>query len=201
VVKLDGMWIENDDDLARFYEKRLLERGFSSDTMMYRVAERHTEKMDTFASVLSEVEPIQSLLEIGCGYGALLDSYTVRNSYIGLDLVPAFIAQARRKHPKLQFHVMNAMEYHVPASTVCLAGVLSSVPEPEVLFKHACGLALDWCVFDVTVADRIEPKFENLHRWTDTEMRNMVHMAGFAVTDVRDLSRSWVLVRAMRRRR
>jgi len=54
-----------------------------------------------------------SLLDVGCGYGGLLD-YMIDNSinikYIGLDLVPESITYAREKHHETQFHIMDALD-------------------------------------------------------------------------------------------
>lgn len=48
-----------------------------------------------------------SVLEIGCGAGSVLATLTPSRG-VGIDLSPALIAQARTRHPTLEFHVGNA---------------------------------------------------------------------------------------------
>ncbi len=53
------------------------------------------------------VSPQQRVLEIGCGMGDLLAA--VQPSYgVGVDFSPQMIARARRRHPQLEFHQLDA---------------------------------------------------------------------------------------------
>lgn len=54
-----------------------------------------------------------SLLDVGCGQGDLLDWLTTRGlepSYIGIDITPAMIAMARSRFPDARFELMNAAD-------------------------------------------------------------------------------------------
>lgn len=53
------------------------------------------------------VSPNQRILEIGCGTGDLLANLSPSHG-VGIDFSPEMIARARRRHPKLEFHQLDA---------------------------------------------------------------------------------------------
>src|SRR5262245_4438393 len=56
------------------------------------------------------VPPGLRVLELGCGFGDLLAA-TKPARGVGVDFSPAMIAQARERHPELEFHVSDAAEF------------------------------------------------------------------------------------------
>lgn len=53
------------------------------------------------------VSPNQRILEIGCGTGDLLANLSPSHG-VGIDFSPEMIARARQRHPKLEFHQLDA---------------------------------------------------------------------------------------------
>jgi len=65
--------------------------------------------------VLSEVCDLNGMkvLEVGCGFGDLGAYLKARRSllrYVGIDISPRMIEEARKCHPKLEFRCCNALE-------------------------------------------------------------------------------------------
>jgi len=58
-----------------------------------------------FEALLRKIEePFAGILDVGCGHGGLLDEdYCEFFYYTGIDLMPEFIEEARRRHPKATF--------------------------------------------------------------------------------------------------
>ncbi len=139
------------------------------------------------------------VLELGCGTGAILDSF--KPSYgLGIDLSPEMIAFAKKKRPHLHFEtgdicnftlahafdfaVMVDLVEHVPDLLGCfthLAKVLP--PETLVLCSSANPLwapVLHW-------AEKFQMKMpEGPHRWPGVaELRDLIEGAGFKIVDIR----------------
>lgn len=61
-------------------------------------------------------QPPQSLLDVGCGFGDLLDFLRARGwvgHYVGIDLVPEFVDEARTLHdadPSAEWHCVDFLE-------------------------------------------------------------------------------------------
>src|SRR5512133_112723 len=53
------------------------------------------------------VSPNQRILEIGCGLGNLLASLQPAHG-VGVDFSPEMIARAKKHHPQLEFHQLDA---------------------------------------------------------------------------------------------
>ncbi|MBV1703238.1 MAG: class I SAM-dependent methyltransferase [Hyphomicrobiales bacterium] len=79
-----------------------------------------------------------SLLDVGCGYGGLLDYADARGialDYSGVDIVPKMIAHARAKHPSARFEVADALalpDAPVADYVVC-NGILTLKLEASIL--------------------------------------------------------------------
>jgi ubiquinone/menaquinone biosynthesis C-methylase UbiE len=70
--------------------------------------------------VLSEIGDLggQRVLDVGCGFGGFIDycrHYGQPMNYTGIDIVPAFISEAKSRHPDEKFVEMDIME--LPDST------------------------------------------------------------------------------------
>ncbi len=57
------------------------------------------------AILTREVDPAASILDLGCGYGRLLELMPVfwRGDYLGVDLSPDFVAYGRQARPQRKF--------------------------------------------------------------------------------------------------
>jgi SAM-dependent methyltransferase len=86
--------------VVRYYEGKLQEHGPTAAGVDWNSeASQHRR----FAELSRLVEPEHSVLDVGCGYGALLDHLEVRGwqgEYTGFDLSAEMLAAARRLHPE-----------------------------------------------------------------------------------------------------
>ena len=67
-----------------------------------------------------------SLLDVGCGLGALADHLPPGVRYTGIDLLPKRIAQAKAMRPDLRFEVADVLQWrHGPYDWVVCSGALN----------------------------------------------------------------------------
>lgn len=95
-----------------------------------------------------------TVLEIGCGAGDTLAALMPTRG-VGIDLSPATIAQARARHPHLEFHVGNAED---PAALDAITGAFS-----HILLSGTIGFL-----------DDIEETLRLLHRFATPKTRIVV---------------------------
>ncbi len=100
------------------------------------------------------VPPGRRVLELGCGTGRLLASLQP-SSGVGVDISPAMIAEARRRHPHLQFHVGDLDD----------GGALAQLAGP---FDHVLLVDL------VGHLDDVQGTLQRLHRLTHPGTRVIV---------------------------
>ena len=82
-----------------YYEGKLREHGSTAAGVDWNSMESQHRR---FAELCRSVAPSHSVLDVGCGYGALLDhleSTGWRGEYTGFDLSSEMIDAARRLHP------------------------------------------------------------------------------------------------------
>ena len=65
--------------------------------------------------VLSEIANLdgQSVLDVGCGFGGFIDycrHYGQPVTYTGIDFVPAFLEEAKKRHPEEEFFEMDILD-------------------------------------------------------------------------------------------
>ncbi len=87
-----------------FYAQRWQEYGY--DTRSLGIGSR--ESQEVRFDVLTQIGDLTnaSVLDVGCGFGDLrsyLEKRGIAMRYTGLDLQPAFIEEARRRHPGDEF--------------------------------------------------------------------------------------------------
>src|SRR5579884_3271392 len=136
-LQLEGEYVEESDQLVMLYQKRIKEFGLSGKTMFYMDEVQHQMKIAQFATLLHErVNYHDTVLDIGCGYGSL--SPLLPNcKYVGIDLVPEFIAYARQRYSLLDFKVLGLEAYESDYDWGILLGVVNSVPHPDRLIELA----------------------------------------------------------------
>jgi len=90
-------------DVVAYYEAKLAAHGATARGVDWKDDASQTKRFEQLARGLGFGEPIQrsSILDFGCGYGALLpflQEHGFKGSYVGYDRSPAMVAQARRAH-------------------------------------------------------------------------------------------------------
>nr|WP_249790389.1 class I SAM-dependent methyltransferase [Bradyrhizobium yuanmingense] len=198
---MGGEPVSSDDELRNLYQTRLAELGFCPEMMFYRDKNQHELKLLAIAEQLRLLQAgaPMSLLEIGCGYGELARFYTSTGDYLGIDIVPEFVSEAKERNPGLSYMEKSAFETDISQFDVCvLPGVLSGVPDSPGLLKRALQLSRRYIVFDVTLSNRLPSSFSSLFRWDSNELASLLNGEGFASVRVLDMGRSWVVLTASR---
>ncbi len=100
-----------------FYGERWKEFGY--DTRSLGIGSR--ESQEVRFEVLSRIGDLRnaSILDVGCGFGDLHSFFEKKGvpvRYAGLDLQPAFIEEARRRHPGDEFFCADVEQFQ-PART------------------------------------------------------------------------------------
>jgi SAM-dependent methyltransferase len=96
----NGKPMDDEHRMMDFYAQRWEEFGY--DTRSLGIGSR--ESQEVRFRVLAEIGDLTdtAVLDVGCGFGDLrdfLDRRGVSVRYTGVDLQPAFIEEARRRHP------------------------------------------------------------------------------------------------------
>lgn len=173
-------------DRREFYEQRAAARPRESN----RYYQRYLRRYYAFL-----VPPGQSVLELGCGIGDLLAAVQPARG-LGVDLSPAMVAQARERHPQLEFQVGDAAQFTIPEQFdyLLLSDLVNDLPDVQALFERLQALAhprtrLVLNFFSnlwrpvLAVAERLGLKAPTqLQNWLSTEdVRNLLHLAGWEV--------------------
>jgi SAM-dependent methyltransferase len=113
------------DGVARYYGEKVLAHGPTPRGVDWRDQESQRVR---FAQLLriAERAPTLEILDYGCGYGALVDELERDGrsfSYIGYDIAPEMVAEARRLHPDLEF--TTERDALVPTEYVVASGILN----------------------------------------------------------------------------
>jgi SAM-dependent methyltransferase len=103
---------EDKEDRAsiEYWEKRVKEEGTHGSIFLTTpslVVDNFTER---HKSILPSHVLNKSVLEIGCGYGRMLDSFVGCRSYIGIDFVAPLIDEAKelaKGNPKFKYECMS----------------------------------------------------------------------------------------------
>jgi SAM-dependent methyltransferase len=111
-----------------FYAQRWAEYGY--DTRSLGIGSR--ESQEVRFDVLTQIGDLTnaSVLDVGCGFGDL-HSYLERRGipvrYTGLDIQPAFIEEARRRHPADGFFCadIERFEPKIPPDYVLISGTFN----------------------------------------------------------------------------
>lgn len=78
--------------------------------------EREGDAILRYDNMLAVVRPDAGrvrLLDVGCGYGSLLDRIVARGldiEYVGIDIVDDMIVEARKRHPSVRFECVDIFE-------------------------------------------------------------------------------------------
>jgi len=116
----------------------------------YRDAAQYERKLSWYATRLRKaVGSLDSVLDVGCGPGELLERCDLPAGYLGVDVIDEFVNAARTRFPNRRFCQGDLLERDFePAHTVAMAGVLGLSPRPLELLERACVLAQVNVLFD-----------------------------------------------------
>ncbi|HTL40532.1 MAG TPA: class I SAM-dependent methyltransferase [Pseudolysinimonas sp.] len=184
--------------MIALYRRRISNLGFNPTAMFDATAQQHAKKLSFYAGLLIELDQHTSVLDVGCGYGALLDYWQPRGEYLGIDVVDQFIVEAELRHPDRIFRCATVEALAEKYDVTVLAGVLSSTPDPLSLLCVALRRADKETLFDITIGDRLPPEYLDLNRITVEEVQDVVAREGMDLLGPFDLGESWVLFRARR---
>lgn len=144
------------------------------------------------ASLREIVPPGSRVLEVGCATGDILASLDPTEG-VGLDISPAMIGLASRKHPRLRFRVHDLMEGPLDErfEYIVAADVAEHVPDLDRMMVALDGMLTAQGVAVVVtanpawapvlyVAERLRLKMpEGDHEWRSrTDLRSAAHRAG-----------------------
>jgi len=118
--------------IGRYYEDRLSQFGPTPRGVDWNSAESQALRFDKLLEVLvasrRQDEPAVSLLDVGCGYGALLDhlkAVGITVDYRGFDVSEAMVAAARARHQASQSAFTSRVEAIAPASFAVASGIFN----------------------------------------------------------------------------
>ncbi len=144
-------------DYIQRYESRLREFGYSPESLGWGTHGRQPVRFGVLAE--SELRrPQSSVLDVGCGFADLYDflgEHGWHGQYIGLDIVPGLLEEARKRHPHLDLR-----EADITADTAALP---------------ACDFVIASGVFNATLATG------NNETHIQTSLRSMFGLAQVAV--------------------
>lgn len=97
-------------EVASYYTEKLIQHGESPRGVDWNSADGQHLRFTQLLKLVDGVEHF-SLLDLGCGYGALVDELSTRSAsfeYLGLDVSEEMVSAARRRHvakPHVRFEV------------------------------------------------------------------------------------------------
>lgn len=89
------------NEVASYYAEKLAEHGDTPRGVDWNGEESQTIRFEQLCKVIDPGKPAFSLNDLGCGYGALLDSLRDKHptcTYLGVDVAPEMIRAARQRH-------------------------------------------------------------------------------------------------------
>lgn len=99
------------DDTVKRYNERLEKYGYGSKSLGWDSKENQMVRFNAALSLVDTTDKI--VLDIGCGFGDLLDAiYLVGQKpklYIGVDINRGIVNIARKRHPEAKFLIKNIL--------------------------------------------------------------------------------------------
>jgi SAM-dependent methyltransferase len=192
-LHLEGECIEVSDQLVALYQKRAKEFGISGKTMFYMDEAQHQTKVAQFVTLLhNRISYNDTVLDIGCGYGSL--SPLLPNChYLGIDLVPEFIAYARQRYNLLDFEVLDLEAYESDYDWGILLGVVNSVPRPDRLVELAWSKCKKGLFVDFVDRSKLPDDYYDLNRFDIGNCLTKLLELGARKVEVYPTSNVWTI--------
>jgi ubiquinone/menaquinone biosynthesis C-methylase UbiE len=181
-------------DRRAFYNQRAALRPKESQRLYPRLLHRYYAFL---------IPPGQRVLEIGCGLGDLLHAVKPARG-VGVDFGDAIIDLAKKRHPDLEFHTAEALDFKSGEKFdyIILSDLVNDVPDVQELLTHIRQFAephtrLVLNFFNnlwrpiLAAAERMDAKAPTmLQNWLSAnDMANLLHLAQWELvkTDTRIL--------------
>ncbi len=179
-------------DMVAAYTERLLSDDDMSRVFCYQDPLQYERKLLWYAAVLESLRnDVGSILDVGCGVGELLRHYRPSTTYVGVDVVPAFIERARRNFPDTSFRCANVLTDDVGVFDTCvLLGAMGCSPSPLQLLSRAGEIARGHLLFDYLPSDGSAALCEWLRTFAWADIATVLSHQGWTVTKHARLSSS-----------
>ncbi|MDA8678190.1 class I SAM-dependent methyltransferase [Luminiphilus sp.] len=170
--------------LKEHYEKAFSEFGASSRGVDWGNDEDLLLRYDNMLSVARQEPSVSvSMLDVGCGYGGLLDhvmAQDIKIEYSGIDVAENMIAHAKTHHETGTFYLGDALHYpfDLPFDYVVCNGILTqkldaTIREMDQFANSLIGRMFELCnngiAFNI-MSDKVNFMAENLYYRSPVEM-------------------------------
>lgn len=184
------------DNLKRHYSNKFKEFGASSlgvdwgsntDDVILRL-----EKMLNIIKYDNIIVPKPSLLDVGCGYGAMLDYVNeqgIKLNYTGVDVVDEMIKYARAKHPESTFFNKDVLQIdegyydYIVCNGILTQKLNASIREMDFFAKKLIHKMFNMCnrgiAFNI-MSDKVNYMVDNLY------YKNPLEVFAMCLSDLSD---------------
>ena len=114
--------------VADYYSEKVRQHGETAQGVDWNSTESQKTRFDQLLGIVPSGASEYSVLDYGCGYGAIIDVLTERGQpfrYVGYDVSEEMIVRARRLHPGDQCEFTTDEEELGPSDYVVASGVLN----------------------------------------------------------------------------
>ncbi len=173
-------------DRKTFYDQRAAFRARESDRFYQQLLRKYYRFL---------VPPGVSVLEVGCSLGDLLAAVSPARG-VGVDFSAKMVAQARQRHPELEFQTVDAAECSLPErfDYILLSDLINDLPDVQAVFDRLrqqahprTRLVLNffnnlWRPW-LALGEKLGAKAPTLlQNWLSADdVKNLLHLAGWEV--------------------
>ena len=114
--------------VADYYSEKVRQHGETAQGVDWNSTESQKTRFDQLLAIVPSGATEYSVLDYGCGYGAIIDVLTERGQpfrYVGYDVSEEMILRARRLHPGDQCEFTTDEQELGPSDYVVASGVLN----------------------------------------------------------------------------
>ena len=125
-------------DVRNYYDGKVTEHGASSKGVDWNGIDSHYLRFDQLHRLFDTADDC-SVLDYGCGYGALYEFLKTKNSnakYHGCDISDLMLAQGTKAHPELEGRLVNTLSDEAKFDFVVASGLFNVKLETEETAWH-----------------------------------------------------------------